>query len=90
VLVLCDMWLGDGANGIDVLRRLAALPVPPVAAILVSGDTRPETLRAAGEAGYPLLHKPVSPAKLRAIVMHYAWKLRKPTPVEPVDEDPAG
>ena len=72
LLVLCDVWLADGRNGIEVLRRLVSLSTVLVAAILISGDTRPETLQAATTAGFPLLHKPVSPAKLRAVVSHYA------------------
>jgi signal transduction histidine kinase/CheY-like chemotaxis protein len=89
VLVLCDMWLTDGENGIDVLRRLAALTPARISGILISGDTGPETLSAATAAGYALLHKPVSPAKLRAVVMNFAWKLRD-MGAELRDEDPAG
>ena len=68
MLVLCDLWLSDELSGIDLLRQLAALTKAPFSGILISGDTRPETIRAAREAGYPLLHKPVSPAKLRAVL----------------------
>jgi len=89
VLVLCDMWLADGENGIDLLRRLAALTDARVSGILISGDTSPETLAAATQAGYALLHKPVSPAKLRAVVMNFAWKLREINAGELRDEDPA-
>jgi signal transduction histidine kinase len=76
VLVLCDFWLGDGANGIDLLRRLAGLTAKRISGILVSGDTRPETLQAAQGAGLLLLHKPVAPARLRAAVMDLAARLR--------------
>jgi len=89
VLVLCDMWLADGENGIDLLRRLTALTAARISGILISGDTSPETLAAATQAGYALLHKPVSPAKLRAIVMNFAWKLREMNTGELRDEDPA-
>ena len=76
-LVLCDMWLANGRNGIELLQHLATLPNAVVSSILISGDTRPETLAAAVAAGYPLLHKPMSPAKLRAVVMNFANKVRK-------------
>jgi CheY-like chemotaxis protein len=89
VLVLCDMWLADGENGIELLRRLAALTGPRISGILISGDTSPETLAAATQAGFVLLHKPVSPAKLRAVVMNFAWKLRETNAGELRDEDPA-
>ena len=72
VLVLCDLWLPDGQSGIAVMQRLQSIGYPPVSGILISGDTRPETIRAAEDAGMILLHKPVAPAKLRAIVDHFA------------------
>jgi signal transduction histidine kinase/ActR/RegA family two-component response regulator len=87
VLVLCDMWLADGQNGIDLLQRLTTQTAARISSILISGDTRPETLEAASLAGYPLLHKPVSPAKLRAVVMNFAWKVRKMASPELHDED---
>lgn len=87
VLVLCDLWLPDNQNGIALLQRLAALTTAPISGILISGDTRPETMEAAKLAGYPLLHKPVSPAKLRAVVMHFAWNMRISTAPELRDED---
>jgi signal transduction histidine kinase/ActR/RegA family two-component response regulator len=89
ILVLCDMWLADGDNGIDLLRRMTTLTTARISAILISGDTGPETQLAANEAGYPLLHKPVSAAKLRAVVMNFAWKVRKMTAPELRDEDPS-
>lgn len=76
VLVFCDLWLSDQRSGIALLRKLAALKSVPIYGILITGDTRPETIQLAKEAGFPLLHKPVSPAKLRAIVTHLAAKRR--------------
>jgi len=89
VLVVCDMWLADAENGIDLLQRLPALTAARISGILISGDTSPETLAAATQAGYSLLHKPVSPGKLRAVVMNFAWKLREMNNGELRDEDPA-
>jgi signal transduction histidine kinase len=90
VLVLCDLWLARGCNGIELLESLTALTRASVSGILISGDTRPETIRAAKAAGYPLLHKPVSPAKLRAVVTNFAWQVRRMDGPETRDEDPAG
>jgi signal transduction histidine kinase/CheY-like chemotaxis protein len=89
LLVLCDMWLGDGDNGIELLRRMNTLTGAPLSAILVSGDTGPQTLAAAADAGYALLHKPVSPAKLRAAVMNLASTLRTLNDSGLHDEDTA-
>jgi len=72
VLLLCDLWLPGDRDGIAIVQRLTSLATPAVSGILISGDTRPETIRAAKDAGLLLLHKPVSPSKLRAIVDHFA------------------
>jgi signal transduction histidine kinase len=88
VLVLCDLWLPGGRSGIELLQELS-LTGMPISGILISGDTRPETMQAAKTAGYPLLHKPVSPAKLRAVVSQFAAKLRPEGKPEFPDEDPA-
>ena len=76
VLVICDLWLSDERGGIALLQRLAALKVVPIYGVLISGDTRAETIQSVRAAGFQLLHKPVSPAKLRALVTHFASKLR--------------
>lgn len=89
VLVLCDLWLSDHENGIELLRELSAQTATPVSGILISGDTSPETIAAARAAGYLLLHKPVAPAKLRAVVMHFAWMMRRFTVPGTGDEDSA-
>jgi two-component system, sensor histidine kinase len=89
VLVLCDLWLSDRRSGIDVLRILSELTTPPISGILISGDTRPETIQAARAAGYPMLHKPVSPARLRAVISHFASTLPKNITTDVRDEDSA-
>jgi CheY-like chemotaxis protein len=71
VLVLCDLWLSDERSGIGVLQRLRRLAHGPFCGVLVSGDTRPETIQLARDAGFALLHKPVSPARMRAVVMQF-------------------
>jgi signal transduction histidine kinase/ActR/RegA family two-component response regulator len=90
LLVLCDMWLAPGENGIDLLRRIHELTVARISGLLVSGDTGPETQAAAAAAGYPLLHKPVSPAKLRAAVMSLAWQAETSNGFGMHDENSAG
>jgi DNA-binding NtrC family response regulator len=79
VLVLCDLWLPKGESGIDVLPRLAALTTAPFSGIVISGDTRPETIQAVKAAGLPLLHKPLAASKLRALVMQFAGHVRAVT-----------
>jgi signal transduction histidine kinase len=88
VLVVCDLWLSDRRSGIALLRKLAAATSIPPYGILVSGDTSPETIQLAKDARFPLLHKPVSPARLRAIVTHFAARRIAVVP-ESRDEDPS-
>lgn len=66
--LLCDYRLPGAETGIQVIRRLHAAAGTSIPAALVSGDSAPESLREAKASGYPLLPKPVAPAKLRALI----------------------
>ncbi|HEX9781721.1 MAG TPA: ATP-binding protein, partial [Opitutaceae bacterium] len=66
--ILCDYRLPERENGIDVIARLCVAAGRPIPAALITGDTAPERLREAKLAGHALLHKPVRPAKLRALL----------------------
>ena len=66
--VLSDYRLPNGETGVDVIVRLRAVAGWPIPAALITGDTAPERLREAKLAGHALLHKPVRPAKLRALL----------------------
>jgi signal transduction histidine kinase len=68
-LMISDYHLANGKTGIEAAERIAAAFGRPIPTILISGDTAPERLRDAKEKGYILLHKPVDPMQLRA-VMH--------------------
>ena len=54
-----------------VLECMRGLLCNWAAASVMSGDTAPECLRAAGESGHHLLHKPVQPITLRAMVNRF-------------------
>nr|WP_269117419.1 ATP-binding protein [Ramlibacter monticola] len=63
-LILSDLHLGQGPDGIEAIaavRRACASAVP---AILITGDTSPEEMRRANASGYPVLFKPVQARKL--------------------------
>jgi CheY-like chemotaxis protein len=65
-LIICDYHLSDGTTGIEVIERLRnAFHIP---AFLISGDAAPELLREAHGRGYHVLHKPVDPTTLRAML----------------------
>ena len=66
--ILCDYRLKEPRSGVEVIRDIRELFGRGLAAALISGDTDPEVLRLARESGLALLHKPVSPAKLRTLL----------------------
>jgi signal transduction histidine kinase/ActR/RegA family two-component response regulator len=68
--VLCDYRLPGEETGSTVIRRLRERLGPALPVALITGDTAPDTLREAKETGVPLLHKPVQPARLRALLEH--------------------
>lgn len=67
-LIIADYRLASGATGIEVIERLRAESGAAIPAFLISGDTAPERLRHAREHGIDLLHKPVAPMRLRAML----------------------
>jgi CheY-like chemotaxis protein len=67
-LIVCDFRLGHGQTGLQAIARLQAACGVRIPAILLTGETAPEKLREAQGGGYPLLHKPLAPGRLRAAV----------------------
>lgn len=66
-IVLADFRLGEGEDGIELIRRLRRMQ-PTLPALLLSGDTDTPLLHAADAAALPLLHKPVSLVQLHAAI----------------------
>ncbi len=67
-IIISDYRLNDGKTGFDVIERIRRAFGAPIPAFLISGDAAPERLREARASGYYLLHKPVLPITLRAVV----------------------
>lgn len=72
-LIISDYHLASGKIGIRAIEQINAAFGSSIPAILISGDTAAEPLREANERGYILLHKPVDPMRLRA-VMHELFR----------------
>jgi PAS domain S-box-containing protein len=72
--VLADYHLGDGSNGLELIKRITEVRGPGCAAALITADHGAELTRAARRASVPLLRKPLRPAALRALLS--AFKLR--------------
>jgi CheY-like chemotaxis protein len=86
-LIICDFRLREGESGIGVIGALRETLGGDTPAILLTGDTAPENLRAAMASGYPLLHKPLAHAKLRSAV---GSLMRRPKAVSSAPTAPAG
>jgi CheY-like chemotaxis protein len=67
-LIISDYRLPEGRTGIEAIDRVRSEFGVSIPAFLVSGDTHSEPLRRARASGYHLLHKPVDPMTLRAMV----------------------
>jgi signal transduction histidine kinase len=78
-VIVSDYRLPDDTDGIEVITRLRQKYGHDIPSILVSGDTAPDTIRRISQAGFPLLHKPLRPAKLRALLTHLLQQARATT-----------
>jgi len=67
-LIISDYGLADGHTGVEAIQRLRSALRAPIPAFLVTGDIAPERLREASANGFHLLHKPVGPMALRAML----------------------
>ncbi|CAN7431415.1 MASE1 domain-containing protein [Bradyrhizobium sp. LjRoot220] len=67
-LIISDYHLANGKTGSQAIEQVNAVFGSSIPAILISGDTAPEPLRDAKDRGYILLHKPVEPMRLRAVI----------------------
>jgi CheY-like chemotaxis protein len=76
-LILSDFRLRGGETGMATLESLGSVLGRQLPACLMSGDTDPELIQSCRDAGLPLLHKPVRPAKLRTLIR----RLTRPQPV---------
>ncbi|HEY9146163.1 MAG TPA: ATP-binding protein [Thiobacillus sp.] len=78
-VIVSDYRLPDDTDGIEVITRLRQKFGRDIPAILVTGDTAPDTILRISKASFPLLHKPLRPAKLRALLTHLIQQARAAT-----------
>jgi CheY-like chemotaxis protein len=70
-LIVSDYRLKDGLTGIDVIARIRGDFGTTIPAFLISGDISQEKLQEARAVGHHLLHKPVAPMTLRAMISRF-------------------
>ncbi len=66
--VIADYRLRGGETGIAAIGRIQSAYGADIPGVIITGDTAPDRLREAEASGYHLLHKPVRPVRLRALL----------------------
>jgi len=66
--VIADYRLRAGETGIVAIGRIRSAYGADIPGVIITGDTAPDLLREAEASGFHLLHKPVRPVKLRALL----------------------
>jgi signal transduction histidine kinase/CheY-like chemotaxis protein len=64
-LILCDMHLGAGSDGISEITHIRGQLQEAIPAIIISGDSSPSLIEQVEQAGLVFLQKPLSPEHLR-------------------------
>lgn len=67
-ILLVDFRLRAGRFGDAVVAELRQFFQRAIPAFVITGETSPEPLRRIADAGLPVLHKPLKPARLRAVL----------------------
>jgi signal transduction histidine kinase len=69
-VILADYSLDAGATGLEAIEAIRAACGSRAPAVIITGETDPETLARLRAAGLPHLTKPIPPARLRAALGH--------------------
>lgn len=68
-LIISDYRLRGDETGVAVIQQLQEEFNDSIPAILITGDTAPDRIQEARASGFHLMHKPLQPARLRALMM---------------------
>ncbi|MCH8479456.1 MAG: response regulator, partial [Wenzhouxiangella sp.] len=75
-VLLADYHLDDQQNGIDLMNRIRARYNRPIPGILITADQTETVRNDAAAQAYRVLHKPLKPAALRALLGRLAGRRR--------------
>ncbi|MBF0304150.1 MAG: CHASE domain-containing protein [Alphaproteobacteria bacterium] len=76
-LVLSDFRLKGGQTGLDAARRILTATGAAAPCVILTGDTSAERIKQAQQSGFRLLHKPVDPPVLMALLRDLARRERR-------------
>ena len=88
-LVIADFQLSrgnKGSNAIEAIRRRWGRSIP---GLLLTGDTNPKNLEEATASGFKVVHKPIHPEKLKAVVTEH-MESAQPNPRRRADRRKSG
>ncbi len=69
-IVIADQHLDDGDLGTSTIAEARAYVGRDIPALVVTADPSDLIVKATAERGIELMHKPVKPAQLRALLAH--------------------
>lgn len=81
-LIVSDYRLRGETNGAEAIARLREALGRALPALILTGDTAPQRLREVARSGIPLLHKPVSPARLNQALLECLAEVTAATPAD--------
>jgi len=71
-IIIADYRLRDGETGVSVIRQIHGRCDRPIPALVLTGDTSPDRILECQRSGFRLLHKPVTPQTLEAVLAEMA------------------
>ena len=77
--IIADYRLRNHESGINAIACIRSLLKKDVPGLLITGDTAPARLQEAYASGFRILHKPVPPARLRALLGYVIQTNSPPT-----------
>lgn len=69
-LILADFHLDHGISGLELINVIRTGLKQQLPAVLITADRTQDTANAAIKSGCQVLHKPIRPAELRALMQH--------------------
>ncbi|HYP67692.1 MAG TPA: hybrid sensor histidine kinase/response regulator [Thiobacillaceae bacterium] len=69
-VVISDYRLPGDTNGVNVVEAFRSRYGADLPAVILTGDTAPESIQTLNQAGLAVLHKPLRPARLRSLLTH--------------------
>ena len=77
-IILVDYRLRNNQTGADAIKAINECLNTNTPAIIITGDTAPDRIQEAKKSGYPILHKPIQPARLRSVLQQQINKRNNP------------